>query len=133
MNIMEALTGTTATLSERIYAAMYVSVVGVAVVFVVLVVLVVMVSILKRVDAKFTKKDNTDVSGGQSCSTAVSSPSTSSGIDPKIIAVISAAVAATISSQGSGEMVMPGMVDCDSTWKLESRTINHNNHMPKKA
>ena len=125
MNIIETLTGTTATMGERVEAAMYVSVVGVAVVFVVLVVLVVMVSILKRVDEMFTKKDNTDAAGGGSAST------TSSGVDPKVVAVISAAVAAVLSAQGTSDMVMPGMGDSDITWKSESRTINHNNHMPK--
>ena len=125
MNIIETLTGTTATMGERVEAAMYVSVVGVAVVFVVLVVLVVMVSILKRVDEMFTKKDNTDAAGGGSAST------TSSGVDPKVVAVISAAVAAVLSAQGTSDMVMPGMSDSDITWKSESRTINHNNHMPK--
>ncbi len=126
MNIIEILTGTTATMGERVEAAMYVSVVGVAVVFVVLLVLVVLVSVLKRVDDLFTKKDDTDANaGGGSGST------TSSGVDPKVVAVISAAVAAVLSAQGTSDMVMPGMGDSDVTWKSESRTINHNNHMPK--
>ncbi len=125
MNIIETLTGTTATMGERVYAAMYVSVVGVAVVFVVLLVLVILVSVLKRVDTAFTKKDDTDANAGGSGST------TSSGVDPKVVAVISAAVAAVLSAQGTSDMVMPGMGDSDVTWKSESRTINHNNHMPK--
>ncbi len=128
MNIIETLTGTTATMGERIEAAAYVSVVGVAVVFVVLVVLVVMVSILKRVDEAFTKKEDTGTDAGGSVSTTSTA---SSGVDPKVVAVISAAVAAVLSAQGTQDIVMPGMIDSDTTWKLESRTINHNNHMPK--
>lgn len=123
--IIETLTGNTATLSERINAALYVSGVGVAVVFVVLVVLVVLVTILKLIDEKFTKKNVGDVGVAD----ITSSPN--SAIDQKVIAVISAAVFAVVASQSSSDMVMPGMGEGDSTWKLEARTINHSNHMPK--
>jgi len=130
MDIITMLTSGNATLAERFEGALYISVVGVSVVFVVLFALFTIVTILKHFDEKGLERlAAKEAAAAGNAGKEFVSASSSNVIDPKILVVISAAVAAYLG--GSGDVVMPGLCNVGTTWASQGRVINHNNHMPR--